>query len=122
MSAADIHFERIQDSLVLASDAARRLSRMLGSGVPFIPALTQARSVLQNGLNTAASAAEDLGVELGDQRWVGPVALLHNAATKVRECTGYEASMVAALTDMLRVRVAKLRNARSSEVPTIRIN
>lgn len=122
MSTADIHFERMQDALALSCDASKRLAIMLQSGAPFIPALTSARSVLQNGLNTAAQAAEDLGVELGDSRWVAPVALLHNAAIQVRQCSGQECAMVARLTEMLRDKVARLRNMRSSEGVSIRFN
>jgi len=122
MSTADVHFERMQDALALSADAARRLAIMLRSGMPFLPSLSAARSVLQNGLNTAAQAAEDLGVELSDTRWVGPVALMHNAATQVRQCSAHEAAAVATLVDLLRAKIERLRNTRSTESVTIRFH
>jgi hypothetical protein len=71
---AEAHAWRLQMLLTLQYDEAGR---------PAVLVLGYARHLLAAALREAADGCEAVGVQQGDIRWTGPVALLHNASTCV---------------------------------------
>jgi hypothetical protein len=107
--------ERVQFHLALAGAHAGRMARLLTlgrdeQGLPAMLVLPFARHLLAQALRDAADGCETLGVEQGDLRWTGPVALIHNASGLVWPLRDAATCLrIAALTDRLRAAVVTLR-------------
>ena len=127
MSAASEAMDRTQQALDLACIRATRLGRLLAlpfdeAGRPSFFALPYARSLLSEAMRNAADGCEIIGVQHNDARWTAPVALIHNASTRVWTVRDAKTcAQIAALMEHMRTLVTTLKDRSLGKGVTVRL-
>jgi hypothetical protein len=128
MTATSEAMERVQFALALAGAHAERLGRLLTlltdeQGRPAALVLPYARHLLARAMREAADGCEELGIQQGDLRWCGPVALIHNASGRVWSVKdAATCGQIAALMQRMRGLVVTLRERGMGRAVGVRLS